>query len=324
MPISSTRRYDVHTKRTFMNPQSNRRGSNEEIVLSEIGQVGTQFDGFAHQTIENSLYNCFKLEDIQTRTGFTKLGVENAGALITRGVLIDVAGLKGVDMLPDTSGSGVPSISRTTGIGVLTGEQHISQPWGGTMSDKETLLKEAQEGYLELQQQRPKSERSMAKRILMVMRGGAPADHALAARGAAALARKSGGVIRMVYINPMPSPRVDTHDRIVSDTDREMARISADVLERLAALARELDDVPVESTIRFGRLGTELATEAEVFGADLIALSAQPRPGLRDRLLAGYLARVTLGSRIPLVLLPLPAVGSSGQREDALALSLLR
>ena len=102
MPISSTRRFDMHVKRTFMNPQSNRRGSNEEVVLSEIGQVGTQFDGFAHQTIENSLYNCFKLEDIATRTGFSKLGIENVGALITRGVLIDVAGLKGVDILPDT------------------------------------------------------------------------------------------------------------------------------------------------------------------------------------------------------------------------------
>src|SRR5712691_9856373 len=38
MPISSTRRFDVHTKRTVMNPQSNRRGSNEELVVSEIGQ----------------------------------------------------------------------------------------------------------------------------------------------------------------------------------------------------------------------------------------------------------------------------------------------
>ena len=37
-----------------------------------------------------------------TRTGFTKLGVENVGALMTRGVLIDVAALKGVAMLPDT------------------------------------------------------------------------------------------------------------------------------------------------------------------------------------------------------------------------------
>jgi kynurenine formamidase len=102
MPISSTRRFDMHLKRTLMNPQSNRRGSNEEVVLSEIGQVGTQLDGFAHQTIENSLYNCFKLDEISTRTGFTKLGIENVGALMTRGVLIDVAALKGVDILPDT------------------------------------------------------------------------------------------------------------------------------------------------------------------------------------------------------------------------------
>jgi kynurenine formamidase len=102
MPISSTRRFDVHTKRTFMNPQSNNRGSNEELVVSEIGQVGTQFDAFPHQTIGDKVYNCVKLDEIQTRTGFTKLGVENVGALVTRGVLIDVAALKGVDMLPDT------------------------------------------------------------------------------------------------------------------------------------------------------------------------------------------------------------------------------
>ena len=102
MPLSGTRRFDVHTKRTFMNPQSNRRGSNEELVVSEIGQVGTQFDTFPHQTIGDSLYNCFKVEEIQTRTGFTKLGVENVGSLMGRGVLIDVAALKGVDMLPDT------------------------------------------------------------------------------------------------------------------------------------------------------------------------------------------------------------------------------
>jgi kynurenine formamidase len=102
MPISATRRFDVHTKRTFMNKPSNRRGSNEEVLLSEIGQVGTQLDGFAHQTIEDKVYNCFKMDDIATRTGFTKVGIEKVGTLITRGVLIDIAALKGVDMLPDT------------------------------------------------------------------------------------------------------------------------------------------------------------------------------------------------------------------------------
>ncbi len=102
MPFFGTRRFDVHTKRTFMNQPSNRRGSNEEIVISEIGQVGTQFDGFAHQTHEDSVYNCYKVDDISSRGGFTKLGIEKVGTLMTRGVLIDVAALKGVDMLPDT------------------------------------------------------------------------------------------------------------------------------------------------------------------------------------------------------------------------------
>jgi kynurenine formamidase len=102
MPFSGTRRFDVHVKRTFMNDFSNRRGSNEEIVISEIGQVGTQFDGFAHQSHEDSHYNCFKTGAISTRGGFTKLGIEKVGMLMTRGVLIDVAALKGVDTLPDT------------------------------------------------------------------------------------------------------------------------------------------------------------------------------------------------------------------------------
>lgn len=101
MPIQATRRFDLHTKRTFMNPQSNQRGSNEEVVTTELGQVGTQFDGFAHQSHGDSLYNCFKISDTATRTGFTKLGIEKVGMLMTRGVLIDVAGLKGVETLPD-------------------------------------------------------------------------------------------------------------------------------------------------------------------------------------------------------------------------------
>jgi len=101
MPFFGTRRFDVHTKRTFMNDGSNRRGSNEELVVGEMGQVGTQFDGFTHQTHEDSLYNCIELDEIATRSGFTKMGIENVGSLITRGVLIDVAALKGVEMLSD-------------------------------------------------------------------------------------------------------------------------------------------------------------------------------------------------------------------------------
>jgi kynurenine formamidase len=102
MPFFGTRIFNLHTKRTFMNTGRNTRGSNEEVVTSEIGQVGTQFDGFAHQTHGDSLYNCFKVSETATRGGFTKLGVQNAGTFFARGVLIDVAAFKGVEMLGDT------------------------------------------------------------------------------------------------------------------------------------------------------------------------------------------------------------------------------
>ena len=64
--------------------------------------MGTQFDGFAHQSHRNSHYNCFKTDEITTRTGFTRLGIENASVVITCGVLIDVAGYKDVEMLGDS------------------------------------------------------------------------------------------------------------------------------------------------------------------------------------------------------------------------------
>ena len=101
MPFYGDRIYSQQLKRTNWRPESNNRGSNEEMVTTELGQVGTQIDGFGHQSIGNSLYNCFKLDEVATRTGFSRLGIEKAGTLITRGVLIDVAALHSVEMLSD-------------------------------------------------------------------------------------------------------------------------------------------------------------------------------------------------------------------------------
>ena len=96
------RRLEIYTKRTIMEPASNRPGNTEELVVADLAHIGTQIDGFAHQSIGNSMYNCFKLDEVATRTGFTKLGIENVGTLMTRGVLLDIAAVKGVDVLPET------------------------------------------------------------------------------------------------------------------------------------------------------------------------------------------------------------------------------
>jgi kynurenine formamidase len=97
--LNAGRQFNIYTKPA--RPEKDARVENEELVVSELGQIGTQIDAFAHQMYgeEGSFYNCFKQKDIAGRSGFKKLGVDNFGTLMSRGVLIDVATLKGVDML---------------------------------------------------------------------------------------------------------------------------------------------------------------------------------------------------------------------------------
>lgn len=77
----------------------------DEMVTAEIGQVGTQFDGLGHiGRIEGGnagnkekmkYYNGFTEAEIATSGGLVKLGIEKIKPIVTRGVLIDVAKLKG-------------------------------------------------------------------------------------------------------------------------------------------------------------------------------------------------------------------------------------
>jgi kynurenine formamidase len=82
----------------------NRIVSNDELVSGEIGQVGTQFDGLGHVGCrvgdEDIFYNGNKLSDFGDTYGLKRLGVENVGVFFTRGVLLDVARLRGTDRLP--------------------------------------------------------------------------------------------------------------------------------------------------------------------------------------------------------------------------------
>lgn len=99
MPNFGTRRYTIHTARSFNPPSVNKLLGNEELVVTELGQIGTQFDALAHIAIGDVLYNCFKMDEVATGSGFTRLGVEKLGGIVTRGVLLDIAGVKGVEML---------------------------------------------------------------------------------------------------------------------------------------------------------------------------------------------------------------------------------
>ncbi len=83
----------------------------DEILTAEIGQVGTQWDGLGHPMIRvqgidgwkdgNYFYNGNRLEEVGGPRGLKQVGTEHIAEIgfFTRGILIDIAALKGVERL---------------------------------------------------------------------------------------------------------------------------------------------------------------------------------------------------------------------------------
>jgi kynurenine formamidase len=71
MPLPATRHYSLHIPQAYVATGSNQGIFHDEVVSADFAQPG----------------------------GLTRLGIENVGPIFTRGVLIDVAGLKGVAQL---------------------------------------------------------------------------------------------------------------------------------------------------------------------------------------------------------------------------------
>ena len=59
----------------------------DEVISGELGQVGTQFDGLGHIGVGDLFYNGNDRKDFAKAEGLQKLGIENVGAIATRGVL---------------------------------------------------------------------------------------------------------------------------------------------------------------------------------------------------------------------------------------------
>ncbi len=81
---------------------------NDDFLCTEVGQVGTQFDGLTHigtrmtmadGSVQDVYYNGFTGDEILGAHGMRQLGIEKIRPIVTRGILIDVAGYKNVDRL---------------------------------------------------------------------------------------------------------------------------------------------------------------------------------------------------------------------------------
>jgi hypothetical protein len=110
MPLFGTRQFVMRIPGT---PTGGPFGGNkivwhDEFVSTEIGQVGTQFDGLGHIGVQIGpdgekdqmrFYNGNVASDFSTATGLTKLGIEKLHPIVARGILLDFAGSRGVESM---------------------------------------------------------------------------------------------------------------------------------------------------------------------------------------------------------------------------------
>ena len=106
MPVFGARAYALRTPGgpTGGPFGTNKMVYNDEFIATEIGQVGTQFDGLGHIGIQQGepgdqknirYYNGFTAVEVNGPYGLKKLGIEKLKPIFTRGHLIDLVALKG-------------------------------------------------------------------------------------------------------------------------------------------------------------------------------------------------------------------------------------
>jgi kynurenine formamidase len=99
-------------------------------ILSGTTQVGTHLDALCHLQMGDRGYNGWSVAELAGPSGVTRLGIERVPQIVTRGWLVDVAGLGPGDVI------GVPTdIDPTPGDAVL-----FHTGWGAHWEDPDTYL----------------------------------------------------------------------------------------------------------------------------------------------------------------------------------------
>ncbi|HVV09482.1 cyclase family protein [Amycolatopsis sp.] len=116
--------------------------SNEVIITG--GHVGTHIDSLSHVSQDGKLHGGVDADDAQRGGGFTEHGVEKIPPLVTRGVLLDVAGTRGVDVLEPGYGvteADLVDAAERAGVQPEAGDVAVVRTgWARHFSDATTYL----------------------------------------------------------------------------------------------------------------------------------------------------------------------------------------
>jgi len=140
----------------------------------------------------------------------------------------------------------------------------------------------------------------MAKRILVPLDRSEHAEAVLPV--VADIARSSGATVRLLNVARIPEQKLGDYGRVVAYESQEVERITFSRLDYLRSAETQLQGVPVDSVVRFGDPADEIAQEAEVFGADLVAVT-EPRRGWFSQLYGSVANALRRKSPVPVLVL---------------------
>lgn len=116
--------------------------ANEMIFTG--GHVGTHIDALAHVSYHGKLYGGVSAEEAQRGGRFSTHGIDEMEPMICRGVLLDVAGLHGADVLPAGYGiteDDLAAAAEKAGVEVRPGDVALVRSgWARNFGDAETFL----------------------------------------------------------------------------------------------------------------------------------------------------------------------------------------
>jgi kynurenine formamidase len=116
--------------------------ANDLIVTG--GHTGTHVDALAHVSYRGELHGGVSAEDAQRGGRFKNHGVDAMPPMVCRGVLLDVAGLHGTEVLPGGYGiteEDLSAAARMAGVEVRTGDVAlIRSGWSANFGDAGAFL----------------------------------------------------------------------------------------------------------------------------------------------------------------------------------------
>jgi len=106
MPVHESHRpgylYVLHRRhRDTYQPALHGPRSGASGVLTMMEHSGTHIDALCHQACGMELYGGVPADRVDSPAGFRVHGVETIAPIVTRGVLLDIAGFRGLARLPD-------------------------------------------------------------------------------------------------------------------------------------------------------------------------------------------------------------------------------